>query len=175
MLKVCSSVLRVARLLSPLEERIRSLKRPKLPKLTLLPTTVLRTWPTLPTLVTLASSGILSSDTKTNSSTPTLVSSVLPSTPTRGTLSTLSAPWSSMLARGGTSAGPTSSPLLKEPTRVWFNLASTSPSLSLESLVLERPRIPRRSSLTSPPSAPLARGRREKHPLRTRLSTPTLS
>merc|ERR1719234_517149 len=53
--------------------------------------------------------------------------------------------------------------------------ATTSPSLSPESLVPERLRTPRRSSPTSPPSAPPERGRRARPPLRTRLSRPTLS
>ena len=76
----------------------------------------------------------------------------------RGSPSTPTAPWISMSARGVQSAGPTSLVLLRLPTRA--TPASTSPSLSLASLVAERLRTPTRWSSTSPPSAPLARGRR---------------
>merc|ERR1711976_438186 len=96
--------------------------------------TALRTWLTLPILVMLVSCGTLLSDTRTSSSTHTLVSSVLLSIHTRDSPSTPSAPWSCMSAREGMSAGHTSLPLLREPTRAWPTLAATSPSLLLESL-----------------------------------------
>merc|ERR1711936_956984 len=105
----------------------------------------------------------------------TPVSSASPLTHTSVTRFTPFAPWSCTSARGGTSAGLTSSPSLRAPTRAWPTLVTTSPSSLLESLVPERPKTPRRSFPTSPPSAPLARGRRERPPLRTRSSRPTPS
>merc|ERR1712131_553099 len=74
-----------------------------------------------------------------------------------------------MSAREGMSAGHTSLPLLREPTRACPTLAATSPSLLLESLEPERLRTPRRSFPTSPPSAHLARGRRERPPLEEKI------
>merc|ERR1711970_714815 len=72
------------------------------------------------------------------------------------------------------SAGLIFLPLLRELTRVCATLVLTSLSSLLESLVLERLRTPRRLSHTSLPSALLARGRRERLLLRTKLFKPTL-
>merc|ERR1712121_322744 len=72
------------------------------------------------------------------------------------------------------SAGLIFLPLLRVLTRACATLVSTSLSSLLVNLVLERLRTPRRSSHTLPPSALPARGRREKHLLRTRLFKQTL-
>merc|ERR1719167_407810 len=69
--------------------------------------------------------------------TPTLVSSVLLSIHTNASQSTLFAPWSCMLAREEMSAGLTSLPLLREPTRACALVAAISPFLLLVSLELE--------------------------------------
>merc|ERR1712055_685120 len=122
----------------------------------------------------MGSCGTLLSGTRTSSSTPTLVSSVLQSTLTSVSPSTPSAPWSCMLARGVMSAGHIFSPLLRELTRACATLVLTSQSSLLENLVLGRLRTPRRLSHTLLPSALLARGRRERHLLRTKLSRPIL-
>merc|ERR1719167_496884 len=106
--------------------------------------------------------------------TPTLVSSVLLSIHTNASQSTLFAPWSCMLAREEMSAGLTSLPLLREPTRVCALVAAISPFLLLVSLELEKLRTPKRSSHTLLLSAPLAKGRREKPLLKTRLCKLTL-
>merc|ERR1712018_29974 len=118
----------------------------------------------------LVSCGTQLSGTRTSSSIPTLASFVLPSTPTRGSQSTPSVIWKSTLAEGGLSAHPTSLVLLRAPTRACAMVARTSLFLLLVSLVLERPRTPRRSFHTLPPLVPLARRRRASLVLRTRLS-----
>ena len=91
----------------------------------------------------------------------------------RGSPSTPTAPWMDIyVGKRRSECWPHIFGVAELPTRA--TPASTSPSLSLASLVPERLRTPRRSSHTSPPSAPLARGRRERPPLRTRLLPPTL-
>ena len=90
--------------------------------------TCLRTWPISPSSETPASCGTRWWGTRPSWSTPTPASSVSPSTRTRGSPSTPSAPWSCTWARGGPSAGLTSLPSLRAPTRVSWTLGEKSDS-----------------------------------------------
>ena len=77
------------------------------------------------------------------------------------------------MVRGVISAGSIFLLLLREPTRTWCRQVTTSPSSSLESLELTGLKTPRRLFPTVLPSAPQARGRKDKLLLSSTLSRPT--
>ncbi len=83
--------------------RKKSSRLTRLDRLTLPSLIALMTCLAWPTLMMLVSCGTQSSGTRMSSSTPTPVFSVLPSTPTSGSPSTLSAPWKSTLESEGDS------------------------------------------------------------------------